>query len=203
MTSQRTNRRKNRSIALPILGLGLALALAGCAGGDAAWVHGNLEHTENFHAGTSVLETPGFPDTGPHHATLRATARTRGARIGADIELAVRAELREYSFLDRVSFSSGRAFPLTVEKREVEDCGTSDRSLCNVHEFVSVKLSREFLQSKRDTGFTAKLWGRRDSIVIDVPPQYIEGLLARMENRAPSAPGAGGASAPMPAAKAP
>jgi hypothetical protein len=192
-----------RKSALRLASVVLALGLWGCASGDAAWVHENLEHTENFHAGTSVLETPGFPDTGPHHATLRATARTRGTRIGADIELAVRAEFRDYSFLDRVSFSSGRAFPLTVEKREVEDCGTSDPSLCNVHEFVSVKLSREFLKAKRTTGFSAKLWGRRDSVVIDVPPEYIEGLLARMENRAPVSPSQGGTTGPVPAAKAP
>lgn len=189
--------------ALCCAGVVLALGLWGCASNDAAWVHENLEHTENFHAGTSVLETPGFPDTGSHHATLRATARTRGTRIGADIELAVRAEFPDYSFLDRVSFSSGRAFPLTVEKREVEDCGTSDPALCNVHEFVSVKLSREFLKAKRVTGFSAKLWGRRDSVVIDVPPEYIEGLLARMENRAPMPPGQAATTGPVPAAKAP
>ncbi len=193
----------NRNSVLRCAGVVLALGLWGCASGDAAWVHENLEHTENFHAGTSVLETPGFPDTGPHLATLRATARTRGSRVGADIELAVRAEFPDYSFLDRVSFSSGRAFPLTVEKREVEDCGTSDPSLCNVHEFVSVKLSREFLKAKRATGFSAKLWGRRDSVVIDVPPEYIEGLLARMENRAPVSPSQGGTTGAVPAAKAP
>jgi hypothetical protein len=94
-----------------------ALGLAGCASHDSAWVHENLNHTEHFHAGTSVLETPPFPGTRPHHATLRATARTRGSRIGK-----------------------------------------------------------------------AKLRGRRDSVVISVPAEYIEGLLARMENRAPIDP---------------
>ena len=36
-------------------------------------------------------------------------------------------------------------------------------------------------------GFHAKLWGRRDSVVIIVPPEFVEGLLAKMENRAPQA----------------
>ena len=185
-----------------VLAVLFALAtLTGCATQDATWVHQNLEHTEHFHAGTSVLETPAFPDTGAHRATLRATAHSRGKRIGADIELAVRAQLSDYSFLDRVSFSSSskRAFPLTVENRTAVDCGTTDRSLCDVHEFVSIKLSRDFLKSKRTTGFQAKLWGRRDSVVINVPPQYIEGLLARMENRTPVADPTG----PVPASPAP
>ena len=72
-----------------------------------------------------------------------------------------------------------------VVKRETEDCGTSDRSLCNVHEYVTVKLSRNYLLSKRASGFNAKLWDRRESVVVFVPPDFIEGLLARMENRAP------------------
>lgn len=200
---------KNQILVACLAGCLLALGLTGCAARDSVWVHENLNHTENFHAGTSVLETPRFPGTGPHLATLRATARSRGSRIGADIELAVRAEFPDYSFLDRVSFSNDRAFPLVVEKREVEDCGTSDLSLCNVHEYVTVKLSRDFLKAKRTTGFSAKLWGRRDSVLISVPPEYIEGLLARMENRAPEIPtrstaqGTSANNAPVPAAPAP
>jgi len=74
-----------------------------------------------------------------------------------------------------------------------------------VHETVSIKLPRDFLKSKRANGFTAKLWDRRDSVVISVPPEYIEGLLARMENRAPVAPGERmpADSASVPAAPAP
>jgi hypothetical protein len=171
---------------LPIFaGILLASVLSACATKDAHWVHKNLDLTENFHAGTKVLETPKIPDTGAHQVKLRATARTRGKRIGADIELVVRAEFDDFSFLDRASFASGRAFPLTVIKRETEDCGTSDRSLCDVHEHVSLKLSRNYLMSKRASGFNVKLWGRRDSVVLFVPPDFIEGLLARMENRAP------------------
>lgn len=161
------------------------LALPGCAARDAAWVNEHLSLTENFHAGTMVLETPELPETGAHRAILRATARTRGPRIGADVELAVRARFDDFSFLDRVSFTSGRAYPLTVEKRETEDCGTTDQSLCDVFEHVSIKLSRDFLKAKRASGFYVKLWGRRDSVVIDVPPEWIEGLLARMEDRPP------------------
>ena len=114
--------------------LGLVAALAGCATKDAAWVHENLEHTENFHAGTSVLETPPFETAKPHRATLRATARARGRRVGAEIELAVRAQLADFSFLDRVSFStsSKRAFPVEVVERKPVDCGTTDVSLCDV-----------------------------------------------------------------------
>ena len=175
----------NRSGLHAFLGLLLALCLSACATKDAHWVHENLDLTENFHAGTKVLETPIIPDTGDHQARLRATGRSRGRRVGADIELAIRAEFEDFSFLDRVSFTSGRAFPLTVVKRETEDCGTTDRSLCNVHEFVTVKLSRNYLSSKRASGFNVKLWGRRDSVVLFVPPQYIEGLLARMEDREP------------------
>jgi hypothetical protein len=166
----------------------LALGLVGCAPHDAKWVHENLTLTENFHSGTKVLETPPIPDTGPHEAILRATARTRGRHIGADVELAVRAEFHDFSFLDRVSFASGRAFPLKVEKRVSDDCGTTDRALCNVEEYVSVKLSRDFLTSKRKTGFDVKLWGRRESVVLNVPADYIEGLLARMEERTPETP---------------
>jgi hypothetical protein len=136
---------KNRTIVASLVSGFLALGLSGCATQDAAWVHENLKLTENFHAGTMVLETPAFPESKPHVAQLRATARSRGRKVGAEIELTVRAEFDDYSFLDRVSFSSGRAFPLTVDKREIEDCGTTDASLCNVHEYVSVKLSRDFL----------------------------------------------------------
>ena len=175
----------NRTGLQAFLGLLLALGLSACATKDAHWVHKNLELTENFHAGTKVLETPLIPDTGAHQARLRATGRARGRRVGADIELAIRAEFKDFSFLDRVSFTSGRAFPLTVIKRVPEDCGTTDKSLCNVHEFVTVKLSRNYLSSKRASGFNVKLWGRRDSVVLFVPPQYIEGLLARMEDREP------------------
>jgi len=183
------------------LALGLLAALAGCGTKNATWVHENLEHTENFHAGTSVLETPPFESSKPHSATLRATARARGPRIGADIELAVRAQLEDFSFLDRVSFStsSKRAFPLEVVKREPVDCGTTDVSLCDVYEYVKIKLSRDFLKARKATGFHAKLWGRRDSVLIHVPPEYIEGLLARMENRAPVVV----ANEPVPAAPAP
>jgi len=171
---------------IPCLGaLALVVALSACAARDAKWVHENLTLTENFHAGVKVLETPPIPDTGAHRATLRATARTRGRRVGAEIELAVRAEFDDFSFLDRVSFTSGRAYPLKVAERSTEDCGTTDKSLCNVHEDVSVTLSRDFLMSKRATGFAVKLWGRRDSVVFNVPPEYIEGLLARMEKRTP------------------
>lgn len=103
------------------LGLALVFCLlvaTACATKDAVWVHENLDPTENFHAGTSVLETPPFPNTGAH----RATARSGGARIGADIELSVRAQFADFSFLDRVSFSSSsdRAFSLTVESRTAE-----------------------------------------------------------------------------------
>ncbi|MCR9092600.1 MAG: hypothetical protein NXI30_00145 [bacterium] len=193
--------RPDRSLTVFALALGLVAALTGCATKNAAWVHENLEHTENFHAGTSVLETPPFDTAKPHRATLRATARARGRRVGADIELAVRAQLDDYSFLDRVSFStsSQRAFPIQVVKREPVDCGTTDRSLCDVYEYVTIKLSRDFLKSKKNTGFHAKFWGRRDSVVIHVPPDYIEGLLARMENRPPVSP----TSQPVPAAPAP
>jgi hypothetical protein len=196
---------KNRSFPKAFVGCLLVLGFSACATKDAHWVHENLDLTENFHAGTKVLETPPIPDTGEHQAKLRATARSRGKRIGAEVELAVRAEFDDFSFLDRVSFASGRAFPLTVVKRETEDCGTSDRSLCNVHEFVTVKLSRKFLQSKRASGFNVKLWGRRDSVVVFVPPQYIEGLLARMENRTPEtiAQSPAQTRAPVPAAPAP
>jgi hypothetical protein len=196
---------KNR-LGLPgFLGLLLALGLAACATKDAHWVHENLELTENFHSGTKTLETPAIPDTGAHQARLRATGRARGRRVGAEIELAVRAEFDDFSFLDRVSFASKRAFPLTLVKREVEDCGTTDRSLCNVHEFVTVKLSRKYLSSKRASGFNVKLWGRRDSVVLFVPPHYIEGLLARMEDRVPqTAQEMSTASrGPVPAAPAP
>lgn len=189
-----------RPIATTLLGLALVTGLSACGTKDAAWVHDNLDYAENFHAGTKVLETPALPDTGPHRATLRATAHTRGKRIGADVELAVRAEFDDFSFLDRVSFTSGRAYPVEVEKRETEDCGTTDRSLCDVHEYVSVKLSRKFLQSKRLSGFNVKLWGRRESVVLFVPPEYIEGLLARMENRSPDT--TIGASGAVPAAPA-
>jgi hypothetical protein len=196
---------KNRSLFSGLVGLLLALGLSACATRDAVWVHENLELTENFHAGTKVLETPTIPDTGAHQARLRATARTRGKRIGAEIELAIRAEFEDFSFLDRVSFASGRAFPLTAVKREIEDCGTTDKSLCNVHEYVTVRLSRNYLLSKRASGFNVKLWGRRDSVVLFVPPQYIEGLLARMEKRAPQnmpeAPAV--TKQPVPAAPAP
>lgn len=194
-----------RRIPHAVLVILLGLSLAACATKDAAWVHENLELTENFHAGTKVLETPPIPETGEHEARLRATARTRGKRIGADIELAVIAEFDDFSFLDRVSFTSGRAYPLTVVKRETEDCGTTDKSLCNVQEFVTVKLSRKFLKTKRASGFNVKLWGRRDSVLLFVPPDYIEGLLARMENRTPEtivqspAPAKG----PVPASPAP
>jgi hypothetical protein len=177
---------KNRRPLSGLVGLLLALGLSACAPKDAHWVHDHLKLTENFHAGTKVLETPTIPDTGPHQARLRATARTRGKRIGADVELAIRAEFGDYSFLDRVSFASGRAFPLTIVKRETEDCGTSDRSLCNVHEHVTVKLSRNYLLSKRASGFNVKLWGRRESVLLFVPAHYIEGLLARMEHRLPT-----------------
>ncbi len=185
--------------------LSLMLVLSACATKDAHWVHKNLELTENFHAGTKVLETPAIPDTGAHEAKLRATSRSRGKRIGADVELAIRAEFDDFSFLDRVSFASGRAYPLTVEKRKTEDCGTSDLSLCNVHEFVSVKLSRKFLTAKRASGFNVKLWGRRDSVVVFVPAEYIEGLLARMESRAPQTIVQSAAPSPgsVPAAPAP
>lgn len=198
-----SRRRALRFASLPTLFATAATCLLGlgCAQKDAAWVHENLRLTENFHAGTSVLETPALPDNGPHRATLRATARSRGRRIGADVELAVRAEFADYSFLDRITFSDDgrKAFPLEVEKREPVDCGTTDRSLCNVHEYVAIKLSRDFLRAKRTTGFAAKLWGRRDSAVIRVPADYIEGLLARMEKRDPVvAP-----QAAVPAAKAP
>jgi hypothetical protein len=177
---------KNRRPLSGLVGLLLALGLSACAPKDADWVHDHLKLTENFHAGTKVLETPTIPDTGAHQAKLRATARTRGKRIGADVELAIRAEFDDYSFLDRVSFASGRAFPLTIVKRETEDCGTSDRSLCNVHEHVTVKLSRNYLLSKRASGFNVKLWGRRESVLLFVPAHYIEGLLARMEHRLPT-----------------
>jgi hypothetical protein len=168
-----------------IAALSAALSLSACATRDATWVHENLDLIENFHAGTKILITPKLPDTNPHEARLRATARTRGRHVGAEIELMVRAEFDDFSFLDRVSFASGRAYPLTVEKRVTEDCGTTDKSLCDVHEHVSVKLSRNFLMTKRASGFNAKLWGRRDSVILFIPPQYIEGLLARMENRTP------------------
>ncbi len=183
----------------------LSLTLGACATKDVHWVHENLELTENFHAGTKVLETPPIPDTGHHRATLRATAQTRGRKIGADVELVIRAEFADFSFLDRVSFASGRAFPLTVVKRETEDCGTTDKSLCNVHEHVTVKLSREYLLGKRNDGFNVKLWGRRDSVLLFVPPHYIEGLLARMENRAPAnvATKTATTQGPVPAAPAP
>lgn len=196
-----SKRRLDRRIPALALALALQAGLAGCAARDAAWVHENLEHSENFHAGTSVLETPPFPNSAPHRATLRATARARGRRIGADIELAVRAEFADYSFLDRVSFStsSQRAFPLEVVKREPVDCGTTDLSLCNVYEHVTIKLSRDFLKARRTTGFHAKLWGRRDSVLIHVPPEFIEGLLARMENRSPVVQPA----TPVPASPAP
>ena len=46
---------KNRASAFRLVSLALAVGLAGCAGQDAAWVHENLSHTENFHAGTMVL----------------------------------------------------------------------------------------------------------------------------------------------------
>lgn len=176
---------KGRTFLQSLAALLLALCLSACVTKDAHWVHGQLKLTENFHAGTKVLETPRIPGTGAHRAQLVATARTRGKRIGADIELMIRAEFDDFSFLDRVSFASGRAFPLTVIKREVEDCGTTDRSLCNVHEYVTVNLSRHFLLSKRASGFNVKLWGRRESVVLFVPAYYIEGLLARMENRLP------------------
>jgi hypothetical protein len=183
----------------------LVLGLSACASKDAKWVHEHLKLTENFHAGTKVLETPAIPDTGAHQAKLRATAYTRGKRIGADVELDIRAEFEDFSFLDRVSFASGRAYPLTVVKRETEDCGTTDRSLCNVHEFVSVKLSRNFLLTTRASGFNVKLWGRRESVVLHVPADFIEGLLARMEDRAPESivqiPSA--TKGPVPAAPAP
>jgi hypothetical protein len=196
---------KNRSLYVGLGSLLLVLGLSACATRDAVWVHENLELTENFHAGTKVLETPTIPDTGEHQARLRATARTRGSRIGADIELAIRAEFDDFSFLDRVSFASGRAFPLTVVKREIDDCGTTDKSLCNVYEYVTVRLSRKYLLSKRASGFNVKLWGRRDSVVLFVPPHYIEGLLARMEDRAPQTaeeiPAA--TQGPVPAAPAP
>lgn len=196
---------KNRCHFNSLMGLLLVFGLSACATKDAKWVHGNLKLTENFHAGTKVLETPAIPDTGDHQAKLRATAYTRGKRIGADVELAVRAEFHDFSFLDRVSFASGRAYPLTVVKRETDDCGTSDKSLCNVLEFVTVKLSRNFLQTKRASGFNVKLWGRRDSVVLHVPADYIEGLLARMEDRAPESvaqiPTA--TNGPVPAAPAP
>jgi hypothetical protein len=176
---------KNRCHFNGLMTLLLVLGLSACASKDAKWVHEHLKLTENFHAGTKVLETPAIPDTGAHQAKLRATAYTRGKRIGADVELAIRAEFEDFSFLDRVSFASGRAYPLTVVKRESEDCGTTDRSLCNVHEFVSVKLSRNFLLTTRASGFNVKLWGRRESVVLHVPADFIEGLLARMEDRAP------------------
>jgi hypothetical protein len=188
-----------------IMGLVWVVGLAACARSNAVWVHENLKLTENFHAGTKVLETPKIPDTGDHVAKLRATARSRGSRIGADVELAIRAEFDDFSFLDRVSFASGRAFPLTVVKRETEDCGTTDKSLCNVHEHVTVKLTRKYLLAKRASGFNVKLWGRRDSVVVFVPPYFIEGLLAKMENRAPQSvaqmPAA--SKGPVPAAPAP
>jgi hypothetical protein len=173
-------------ILIPRLGaLVLAFGLCACAPHDAKWVRENLTLTENFHAGEKVLETPPIPNTGEHEAILRATARTRGSRIGADIELAVRAEFDDFSFLDRVSFASGRAYPITVVKRDTEDCGTTDKSLCNVQEYVSVKLTRDFLTSKRTTGFDVKLWGRRESVVLNIPADYIDGLLARMEAGGP------------------
>jgi hypothetical protein len=198
----------NRSLLGTFFAFGLALGLSACATQDARWVHENLDLSENFHAGTKTLETPRIPNTGAHQARLRATGRSRGKRIGADIELAVRAEFEDFSFLDRVSFASGRAFPLTVVKRETEDCGTSDQSMCNVLEFVTVKLSRNYLQTKRASGFHVKLWGRRDSVVIFVPDYFVEGLLARMEGRepqiaeemlAPATPSTG----PVPASPAP
>jgi hypothetical protein len=196
---------KNRCHFNGLMTLLLVLGLSACASKDAKWVHEHLKLTENFHAGTKVLETPAIPDTGAHQAKLRATAYTRGKRIGADVELAIRAEFEDFSFLDRVSFASGRAYPLTVVKRETEDCGTTDRSLCNVHEFVSVKLSRNFLLTTRASGINVKLWGRRESVVLHVPADFIEGLLARMEDRAPESivqiPSA--TKGPVPAAPAP
>lgn len=171
-----------------LLGALLAFGLSACSAKDAQWVHQNLKLTENFHAGTKVLETPRIPDTGRHRARLRATARTRGKRVGADIELVIRAEFKDYSFLDRISFASGRIFPLKGVKRETEDCGTTDISLCNVHEYVTVKLSRKYLQSKSTSGFSVKLLGRRDTVELFVPAEFVEGLLARMEGRVPHVP---------------
>ena len=48
--------------AFVVLVIALSASVVGCAARDAAWVHENLSQTENFHAGTSVLETPPFPD---------------------------------------------------------------------------------------------------------------------------------------------
>lgn len=186
-TMQSLHRKRSRLGVL--VAFGLALGLSACATKDARWVHKHLDLTENYHAGTKTLETPKIPNTGAHQARLRATARTRGKNIGADIELTVRAEFKDFSFLDRVSFASGRVFPLTVVKRETEDCGTTDLSLCNVLEFVTVKLSRKYLTTKRMTGFHVKLWGRRESVLIFVPDYFIEGLLSRMEGREPQIAG--------------
>lgn len=99
--------------------------------------------------------------------------------IGGQLYVTARFN-QDWAFLDS-AWSGGRSLPVTVIDRDVVSC---EGVGCTVVETIGVGLTREELKTASAQGFSVKLSGSRDSVILEVPAPYFAGFLDALESRA-------------------
>lgn len=104
---------------------------------------------------------------------------------GAQLYVSARFN-HDWAFLDS-AWSGGRSLPTTSIGRTIVNCDPT-RALgisgCEVVETVGVGLTRAQLEAAAAQGFSVKLQGRRDSVILDVPAPYFAGFLEALDGAA-------------------
>ena len=141
---------------------------------DARRVEMATQKAADPHTGVTTILGPEAPFANGldfHHFRLRGWLDPRRPTLHDSFQIVVRARFPRRAYLKQ-AYSQGRqitARPLDAERV----CGGG----CVWYETVAIPLTEEEMERLAETGFVFEITGRRENVVVDVPPGHLSGFL--------------------------
>lgn len=121
---------------------------------------------------------PNLFQNGPRSLFLRATRFDKSAELF--IQLYFRDQYDgEWRFYDSAYDIEGNKLDFVSIDRKVDTCAKYG---CSHFEDVGITLTRDYLDSRRETGTRLKVSGRAGEAIVVLPPGYIQGFLQALDS---------------------
>lgn len=173
---------------IKIFSIFLLLSLTSCMGGKTVPVSQLSSHTLANNAkveGKSsfdkslVVYTPYVGNMWREY-TLRGFVNKKDGNVSVIQVYITLNYSKNWRFYERADTDDGQSKSLTVIKRDF-DCSQYG---CSYNEVVALNLSKDYLLSKKDSGFKFRIVNRNSSypLVFEVPSNVIQGLIIALGN---------------------
>lgn len=73
----------------------------------------------------------------------------------------------------QITESNGKDIPFKNVDSKVKSCTAYG---CQLHEYISMELNRDFIKQHVNTGLTFKIYTRRGNMLVNIPAAYITGF---------------------------